>query len=66
MSRRHGFSHQVPARRAVERAEEKVIGWVAPLVLVRDNLNVLLDARPRACIDSRDRLTCFQLPPYAT
>lgn len=28
MLRSHGFSHQVPARRAVERDEEKVTGWV--------------------------------------
>ncbi|MYY84381.1 helix-turn-helix domain-containing protein [Streptomyces sp. SID335] len=25
---RHGVSHQVPARRALERAEEKLTGWV--------------------------------------
>nr|WP_240802961.1 winged helix-turn-helix domain-containing protein [Streptomyces sp. A1499] len=24
----HGFSHQVPVRRAVERDEEKAAGWV--------------------------------------
>jgi transposase len=28
MLHRHGFSHQVPARRAVERDEETVAGWV--------------------------------------
>lgn len=28
MLHRHGFSHQVPARRAVERNEEAVTGWV--------------------------------------
>jgi transposase len=28
MLRRHGWSHQVPARRAVERDEEAVTGWV--------------------------------------
>ncbi|MFF3313591.1 winged helix-turn-helix domain-containing protein [Streptomyces sp. NPDC002952] len=28
MLHRHGFSHQVPARRAVERDEEAVAGWV--------------------------------------
>uniref|UniRef100_UPI001E65A042 helix-turn-helix domain-containing protein n=1 Tax=Streptomyces lacrimifluminis TaxID=1500077 RepID=UPI001E65A042 len=28
MLHRHGFSHQVPARRAVERGEEAVAGWV--------------------------------------
>lgn len=28
MLRRHGWSHQVPARRAVERDEQKVTGWV--------------------------------------
>ncbi|WP_125051497.1 winged helix-turn-helix domain-containing protein [Streptomyces paromomycinus] len=28
MLRRHGFSHQVPARRALERDEDKVTGWV--------------------------------------
>ncbi|WP_371655866.1 MULTISPECIES: winged helix-turn-helix domain-containing protein [unclassified Streptomyces] len=28
MLRRHGWSHQVPARRALERDEEKVTGWV--------------------------------------
>ncbi|MFD9071978.1 winged helix-turn-helix domain-containing protein [Streptomyces lasiicapitis] len=28
MLHRHGFSHQVPARRAVERDELKVTGWV--------------------------------------
>lgn len=28
MLRRHGFSHQVPARRALERNEDKVTGWV--------------------------------------
>lgn len=28
MLHRHGFSHQVPARRAVERDEEMVTGWV--------------------------------------
>ncbi|MEU7205425.1 winged helix-turn-helix domain-containing protein [Streptomyces sp. NPDC045470] len=28
MLHRHGWSHQVPARRAVERDEEKVTGWV--------------------------------------
>lgn len=28
MLRRHGWSHQVPARRAVERDEERVDGWV--------------------------------------
>lgn len=28
MLHRHGFSHQVPARRALERDEEKVTGWV--------------------------------------
>jgi hypothetical protein len=27
MFHRHGFSHQVPARRALERDEEKVTGW---------------------------------------
>ncbi|MFF7844477.1 winged helix-turn-helix domain-containing protein [Streptomyces ossamyceticus] len=24
----HGFNHQVPARRAIERDEEAVAGWV--------------------------------------
>lgn len=38
----------------------------APLVLVSDNLNVHLDARLRAFIDTRDWNTSFQLPPYAT
>ncbi|AEY93230.1 IS630 family transposase [Streptomyces hygroscopicus subsp. jinggangensis 5008] len=28
MLHRHGFSHQVPARRAIERDEEAVAGWV--------------------------------------
>ncbi|WUA87563.1 winged helix-turn-helix domain-containing protein [Streptomyces pseudovenezuelae] len=28
MLHRHGFSHQVPARRAVERDQEAVTGWV--------------------------------------
>ncbi|MCQ4213393.1 winged helix-turn-helix domain-containing protein [Streptomyces longispororuber] len=28
MLRRHGWSHQVPARRALERDEDKVTGWV--------------------------------------
>ena len=28
MLHRHGFSHQVPARRAVERDEKAVSGWV--------------------------------------
>ncbi|MFH8406689.1 winged helix-turn-helix domain-containing protein [Streptomyces sp. NPDC018019] len=28
MLRRHGFSHQMPARRALERVEEKVTGWL--------------------------------------
>ncbi|MFI8235432.1 winged helix-turn-helix domain-containing protein [Streptomyces sp. NPDC085900] len=28
MLHRHGFSHQVPARRAMERDEEAVTGWV--------------------------------------
>ncbi|QDO04845.1 winged helix-turn-helix domain-containing protein [Streptomyces sp. RLB3-17] len=28
MLHRHGFSHQVPARRAVERDEDAVSGWV--------------------------------------
>jgi transposase len=28
MLHRHGFSHQVPARRAMERNEEAVTGWV--------------------------------------
>jgi hypothetical protein len=28
MLHRHGFSHQAPARRAVERNEEAVMGWV--------------------------------------
>ncbi|MEW2570201.1 winged helix-turn-helix domain-containing protein [Streptomyces sp. NPDC047070] len=28
MLHRHGFSHQMPARRAVERNEEAVTGWV--------------------------------------
>ncbi|MGW6412909.1 helix-turn-helix domain-containing protein [Streptomyces vinaceus] len=28
MLRRHGWSHQVPARRAVERDEASVAGWV--------------------------------------
>jgi transposase len=28
MLHRHGFSHQVPARRALERNEEAVTGWV--------------------------------------
>jgi transposase len=28
MLHRHGFSHQVPARRAVERDEKAVAGWV--------------------------------------
>jgi transposase len=28
MLHRHGFSHQVPARRAVERDEAEVAGWV--------------------------------------
>uniref|UniRef100_UPI0035E15DCF winged helix-turn-helix domain-containing protein n=1 Tax=Streptomyces spectabilis TaxID=68270 RepID=UPI0035E15DCF len=27
MLRRHGWSHQVPAKRALERDEEKVAGW---------------------------------------
>ncbi|MER6353188.1 winged helix-turn-helix domain-containing protein [Streptomyces sp. NPDC001634] len=27
MLHRHGFSHQVPARRAVERNKEAVTGW---------------------------------------
>ncbi|WP_438828273.1 IS630 family transposase [Streptomyces mirabilis] len=31
MLHRHGFSHQVPARRAVERDEEAVTGWVKDL-----------------------------------
>ncbi|MFI2765738.1 winged helix-turn-helix domain-containing protein, partial [Streptomyces echinatus] len=26
--RRHGWSHQVPARRAVERDEAAVAGWI--------------------------------------
>lgn len=28
MLRRHGWSHQVPAKRALERDEEKVTGWL--------------------------------------
>ncbi len=28
MLRRHGWSHQIPARRALERDEEAVAGWV--------------------------------------
>lgn len=28
MLHRHGFSHQVPARRAIERNQEAVTGWV--------------------------------------
>ncbi|MFF3748780.1 winged helix-turn-helix domain-containing protein [Streptomyces kronopolitis] len=28
MLRRHGWSHQVPSRRAVERDEAAVAGWV--------------------------------------
>ncbi|WUU43077.1 winged helix-turn-helix domain-containing protein [Streptomyces sp. NBC_00659] len=28
MLHRHGFSHQVPARRALERNEKAVTGWV--------------------------------------
>ncbi len=28
MLRRHGWSHQVPARRALERDEQAVTGWV--------------------------------------
>nr|WP_112465886.1 winged helix-turn-helix domain-containing protein [Streptomyces triticisoli] len=28
MLRRHGWSHQIPARRALERNEEAVTGWV--------------------------------------
>ncbi|MEU7488087.1 winged helix-turn-helix domain-containing protein [Streptomyces sp. NPDC042319] len=28
MLHRHGFSHQIPARRATERKEEAVTGWV--------------------------------------
>ncbi|MDO0938497.1 winged helix-turn-helix domain-containing protein [Streptomyces sp. DG2A-72] len=28
MLHRHGFSHRVPARRAVERDEQRVTGWV--------------------------------------
>ncbi|WP_265558631.1 winged helix-turn-helix domain-containing protein [Streptomyces hygroscopicus] len=28
MLHRHGFSHQVPARRRVERSEEAVTGWM--------------------------------------
>ncbi|GGM24480.1 hypothetical protein GCM10010129_81160 [Streptomyces fumigatiscleroticus] len=28
MLHRHGFSHQMPARRALERDEEAVTGWV--------------------------------------
>ncbi|MFF6980292.1 winged helix-turn-helix domain-containing protein [Streptomyces sp. NPDC008343] len=28
MLHRHGFSHQVPSRRAVERDESAVTGWV--------------------------------------
>lgn len=28
MPHRHGFSHHVPARRALERNEEVVTGWV--------------------------------------
>ncbi|WP_249402404.1 transposase [Streptomyces sp. YIM 121038] len=37
----------------------------APLVLVWDNLNVHLDARLRAFIDTHDWITSFQLPSYA-
>jgi transposase len=37
----------------------------APLVLIWDNLNVHLDARLRAFIDSCDWIVSFQLPPYA-
>lgn len=28
MLRRHGWSHQVPARRALERDEDRVTGWI--------------------------------------
>jgi hypothetical protein len=28
MLRRHGWSHQVPARRAIERDDAAVAGWV--------------------------------------
>ncbi|WP_437107250.1 helix-turn-helix domain-containing protein [Streptomyces flaveolus] len=28
MLHRHGFSHQVPARRAIERDEQVVASWV--------------------------------------
>ncbi|CAL9490615.1 hypothetical protein SUDANB126_03233 [Streptomyces sp. enrichment culture] len=36
-----------------------------PIVLVWDNLNTHLSAGMRRCIADRDRLTVFQLPPYA-
>jgi hypothetical protein len=28
MLRRNGWSHQVPARRALERDEDRVTGWI--------------------------------------
>ncbi|MGI5166402.1 winged helix-turn-helix domain-containing protein [Spirillospora sp. CA-253888] len=28
MLRRHGWSHQVPARRAIERDPEQIAGWI--------------------------------------
>ncbi|GAA2445248.1 hypothetical protein GCM10010421_40770 [Streptomyces glaucus] len=37
----------------------------APFVLVWDNLNVHLDARLRAFIDTHDWITAYQLPHYA-
>ncbi|MET8566139.1 transposase [Streptomyces flaveolus] len=37
----------------------------APIVLVRDNLNVHKDARLRAFIDAHDWITCYFLPAYA-
>jgi transposase len=36
-----------------------------PFVLVWDSLNVHLDARLRAFINTRDWITAYQLPPYA-
>ncbi|WP_307545071.1 transposase [Streptomyces sp. V3I8] len=36
-----------------------------PIVLVWDNLSPHLTAGMRRCIADRDRLTVFQLPPYA-
>ncbi|MFI5571341.1 winged helix-turn-helix domain-containing protein [Streptomyces sp. NPDC051740] len=73
LKRHHGWSCQVPVRRALER-DEAAIGSIhmvhlqlgTPVVWIRDNLSVHLQ---QELFDSeaehRDWLVIFHLPPYA-